>query len=445
MANQTLDLGESLLGKLLNSRNAFRNIYDLSGGYGKATQIVTLLNEGGSVKVNTADAKYEKFTIGHQGVIAKIDTRAVSGVNLILTLIDPLFDFFRNGDVVLDIDRAQGFVLSHAPGTITISPYDRDVFLATDFESGDFARRGWNSSSNRNSTGTESLYATPDTIVNFGSIKRDSVFLHRRDFHETFIDEAISKKNWALMQEHVLINRVMQSMEWSHLFEERNQKIINGELTNSNGGLLWAIKNRGGTHIVSPNDLTEETWQGLIETVSKKDATSSSRLTFLYGKAALSRIQSFTSDFVKQSGINNTFGGTEVSGIDVQTYAYLGTIIDFVYLPILDDETMFPEQSTITGKQRMSSAFFLVDFSSVMGHEGEEIPAIERFHFDIEGMRYGYIPGTIGPDGGNPSDHLNMGKFLMVSDIDGVSAHLTSDGGIDIANARKMLFFELVS
>ena len=80
-----------------------------------------------------------------------------------------------------------------------------------------------------------------------------------------------------------------------------------------------------------------------------------------------------------------------------------------------------------------------------MGFEGEEIPAIERFHFDIEGMRYGYIPGTIGPDGGDPSDHLKMGKFLMVSDIDGVSAHLTSDGGIDIANARKMLFFELLS
>ncbi len=447
MATLTLDLNESLLGKLLNSRNAFNNIYNISGGFGKMTQVVTLLNKFASRQINTADCLIENFTIDHQGVISKVKTRTASGTNLILEFYDTTYNNFRIGDAVFDSARRQGYVNAHSAGQITIEPLNMTTFAGTDFPVDTYTKRTWDVSSNRDSVGKESLFATPDVISNYGSIKRDSVYLARRDFYGTYMDNAITQKNWAMMQEKpIMTDRVAQGLEWSTLFEEKGKKVVNGKETNQNGGLLWGIQNRGGTHTVSPNDLTETTWQATIEQVKTKRAVANQKLTLFYGTAALATLQSITTDFIKQAGSNNTFGGSAVSGINVQTYSYLGVDIDFIYLPILDDEKMFPEISDITGKHKMSSSFFLLDLSPTIGYEGSKmIPAIQRFHFDIEGMRYGYIPGMIGPDGGNPSNYFNGGRYLQVSDIDGVSCHVQRDGGIDVPNARGMLFWELLS
>lgn len=447
MATLTLNLAESYNAKLLNSRNAFYNLYNITGQYGSMTQVVTMLNKpmGGAVRVNTADSKYEKLTIDHQGVISKIQTRTTSGSNLILDFYDTDYDFFRKDDVVLDNFHVAGLVIAHQPGQITIAPFMFSAFVSANFPADKFARRGWNSSASRKSVGTESLYATPNTIFNYGAIKRDSVFISRRDFSATYMDQAIPEKNWAMRQESVMIARVAQSLEWSNLYEKRGKEVINGEERTANGGLVWAIDNRGGTHETSPNELTESTWKELIELVGKKDAAAKGRLLFAYGKSALAKVQSFTEDFVKQSGTNNTFGGSAVSGIDVNTYSYLGQDIDFMYLSILDDEVMNPEISSLTGKQKSSDSFFLLDLSPVMGDKGKLIPAIERFYFDKEGMRYGFEPGTVGADGDNPTSVVNNGKYLMSNSTDGVSVHCIYDGGIDIANARRMLYWELLS
>lgn len=447
MPTLTLDLAQSYNAKLLNSRNAFNNIYNITGQYGQMTQVVTMLNKpmGGAIRINTQDSKYEKLTIDHQGVISKIQTRTASGSNLILDFYDTGYDFFREDDVVLDNFQIAGLVIAHQPGQITIAPFMFSAFVAANFAADKFARRGWNSSASRKSTGTESLYSTPNTIYNYGAIKRDSVFISRRDFSATYMDQAIPEKNWAIRQEAEMILRVAQSLEWSNLYEKRGKETINGQERTANGGLVWAIDHRGGTHETSPNELTESAWKELIELVGKKDAAAKGRLLFCYGKSALAKIQSFTEPFVKASGTNNTFGGGAVSGIDVNTYSYLGQDIDFMYLSILDDEVMNPEISSITGKQKSSDSFFLLDLSPVMGDKGKLIPAIERFYFDKEGMRYGFEPGTVGPEGDNPTNVVNNGKYLMSNSNDGVSVHCIYDGGIDIANARRMLYWELLS
>lgn len=451
MSNQTLslNLAESYNAKLLNSRNAFFNLYNISGRYGSMTHVVSLLNKaaGGAVRVNTADSLYEKFTIDHPGVVAKIKTRTVSGSDLILEFYDSNYDFFRLDDVVLDDFKVHGLVKTHQPGQITIAPFMRPnkAFVATNFTKDTMVVRGWNSSASRKSVGTESLYEMPNTIYNYGSIKRDSVFISRRDFSQTYMDQAIPEKNWAIRQEGVMIRRIAQSLEWSTLYEPRGKEVINNEERTSNGGLVWAIDNRGGTHLTSPNELTESAWKQAIEIVSKKDAEAKGKLLFCYGKGALAKVQSFTEPFVKASGVNNTFGGSGVSGIDVNTYSYLGQDIDFLYLDILDDWKMNRGNSKISGKQRSSDSFFLLDLSSVMGDKGKLIPAIERFYFDKEGMRYGFESGTVGPEGGEPSNMVNSGKYMMSNSTDGVSVHCIYDGGIDIANARRMLYWELLN
>lgn len=433
--------------KLLNDRNAFLHLYDLTNGYGKFTQIVNMLNKNSQPRqINTADSKIEKLTIGTLEVIAEILTRTVSGNNLILTFTDANYDFFRNENVVHDSFRNQGFVLSHAPGTITIAPFSTTTaFTSSMFVLGQMAKASWDSSANRGSTGKENLLATPDSDFNYGSIKRDSVFINRRDLHSSYVDGTITQKNWALGQESVMTKRVAYNLEKAYLFEERFKGIVNGKEYSQNGSLLWAIKNRGGTHIVSPNDLDETTWRDLISIVRKKNADGGGGLMFCHGTEALAKVQGFAEKFVLNAGANNTFGGAKVSGINVQTYGYLGVDIDFVHLPILDDPFYNPEVSSITGKQRTSSSFFLLDTSPVMSYDKGVVPCIERFYFDIEGMRYFYIPGTVGANGENPSGTTINGKFMVSNDLDGVSCQCLYDGGIDIINAKRMLFWELAT
>jgi hypothetical protein len=166
-------------------------------------------------------------------------------------------------------------------------------------------------------------------------------------------------------------------------------------------------------------------------------------LTLFYGLEALKTIQDFSQDVLINTGINNTLGSKDVLGFDVQTYGYLGTKINFVPLPILDDPKVFGNEiSTITGKPRMSSSFFLVDTTPIDGVGAGPQPAIESIYRGEKEMYYGYIPGMIGPDGGSPSSYMAMGKSLMANDIDGVSCHMLTDSGINIVDAKNMLFFE---
>jgi hypothetical protein len=90
----------------------------------------------------------------------------------------------------------------------------------------------------------------------------------------------------------------------------------------------------------------------------------------------------------------------------------------------------------------MSSSFFLVDTTPIDGVGAGPQPAIESIYRGEKEMYYGYIPGMIGPDGGSPSSYMAMGKSLMANDIDGVSCHMLTDSGINIVDAKNMLFFE---
>lgn len=443
----TVDFGQSMFGRLLNSRNAFDNIYYLANGYGRATQFFIALAGGysKSQRKNIADGKYEFHTISHTGVQAQVATRTLAGGNLILTWTDPTYDAFRNGFVTIDGStsiRRQGQVVSHSAGTVTLAPVGTP-FGAADYIIGSFATEGWNMSANRGSTGTESKYVVPETDFNYASIKRESQFLSRRDFHESYLDGAISKPNWAMMQEPEMTRNFARSTEYARLFEERKQILLpSGQLASQNGGLLWSIQNRGGSHVVSPSDLNKDTWLQLIHLVAGKTSSFGGTLVCFHGKEALGTIQRFTQDFVQGSGSLNTFGAKY--GIDITSWAYIGQEINFVHLPILDDEKVFGKISNITGKLRSSHSFFLCDMAPTTTYDVVDgtAPVVQPFHFSDQEINYGYVHGTIGSDG-VPNSPTVQGKHIMSSDIDGVSSHIWSDGGINIANAAGMIFWEL--
>jgi len=441
-AISTLPFSNNIIANALNERNPFEAVYDISGGYNTYTRVVDFLNKGGSVKV-TSD-KYEKAVLGNLNVAAEVSAGTGTGTSKVVTLADASYDAFRVGDVVMDLNRTQGMVIASAAGSVTVEVLDSAAFVAADFGSGTI-RRISDASPNNGSTGKSALYYTPETDYNYTQIVRNSTFLNRRDMAlNTYVK--YSGNNWWLAQEELMVKDIARQLEYNSIFGKRGRNVTSRGTVDRNGGLLWSIDNRGGTHIVASSQMTRDDFHDYLYTMLAKNANRSRELTLFYGLDALKAIQDFSQDILVNTGINNSLGGKDVLGFDVQTYGYLGTKINFVPLPMLDDPKMFGNEiSTVTGKPRYSSSFFLIDTTPIDGVGAGPQPAIEKIHKGEKEMYYGYIPGMVGPDGGSPSNYMSMGKSLMASDIDGVSCHALTDCGHNIVDAKNMLFFEYAS
>lgn len=445
--NTILPISQSLYSKVLNERNPMETVFDVSGGFNTLTQILELINKtaGGSKRIDTYEAKYEFNTIGNKNVVTQIQSNAASGSNLVLTFNDPNFDQFRLNDEVMDSEQVKGYVIATAPGTITIAPGPTTTFsTATHFTANMYAKVIGDASANRFSGGKSNLFYTPDTDYNYSKIMRDSSTLARRDMIGSYVK--YEGKYWYTSVEPEMIKRVGRLKETSSVFGERGQATINGQLTNLNGGLIWSIKNRNGNYFPATSTLTEATFRDLIGDTIIKNATRGQTLTLLHGTEFLKTFQGFTTQYIQYAGASNTFGVTANSGLNVKHYSFAGVNIDLIHLPIFDDPKMFPEISSITGRKRQSGAFLLLDLTPIPseGNMGM-LPAIEKFHFGEKEMFYGYVPGMISPDSVSPNGYMSQSKSLMANDLDGFSCHTLSDSGINIADAKNMLYFEYAS
>lgn len=441
LSKQALEL--SLVAKTLNERNVFDRVYDISGGYNTLSLLTNMLNKNGAKQVNTV--KYETATMDNMNIATTIASNAASGTNLIVYFSDPTFNLCREGDTVADTERIMGRVISFAPGQITIQPVNVSSWnTATNFIAGMTCKVFFDSSVNRFSVGKQTIISTPDLDYNYSSVTRDSVQLAREDFLNTYVKQ--EGRYWWFNQEAEMMQRLMRGVEHKFIFSPRQQLTdASGATVNYNGGLIWAIDNRGGTHISSSSPLTQSIFIDLLRQVKQKNAAGAQSLVCYYGLAAKFTIDQMTQQFIQFAGTNNTFGVASRGGLDIKSYRIAGVEVSFVPMPILDDPILFPEMSTIPGVRgtRMSNSFFLLDVSPIPVKGGGYAPAIERFYFGEREFMYGYVPGMIGPEGAAPSTLMTSGYALQATDVDGFSCHGLTQNGINIADAKNMLFWEL--
>lgn len=441
-----LPISQNLIAGLLNERNSFAKVYDLSGRYNVVDRIIQNMNPSGPKKVETD--VYEFSKIGNLNVatqISAVTVPAQTGTGLTITFADLGYGNFRVGDIVQDINGVQGRVESKGSGTIVVTPWAIGALTAgTHFVAGTTIRRIGDASATNSSKGKESLYIKADTDYNYLQVMRNSLYLSRRDM--TLKTKIMYEgKYWWSAQDAEVVNNLSREIELTTIFGKRNRANTTHGEVDTNGGIIWSIDNRGGTHIVSPSVLTETMLQDYIATVVRKSAGRSREFTLFYGIDCLGVLQNFlSSKYLVNTGTSNTFGGSAVKGLDVMEYSFLGSKIKFVPLPLFDDPIIFGgEISNISGKARMSSSFLLMDTSPINAFDSGTLPAIEQLYRGEKEMYYGYIPGMVGVNGESPSSYIQMGKNLMASDVDGVSCHALTDRGINIADAKNMLFWEL--
>lgn len=426
-----LPLSQSLLLKGLSLPNKMAMVYAQDYGYNVLTQLTSKL--AGSI--STPQAKVEISSLGNLGVYSKITGNAALGSGLLVSVVDS--SKFRIGDIVADGNLVQAIVtaVDYTANQIAVAPHSvAALATGTHFVANTQAKRFFDASANRSSTGKSTLNYTPDTDFALTAVTRESSHQSRRDRISSFV-----KWNgdfWWRSYDDLTLKAFAKQLEYKYAFSERSIKTGPYGEYFTTGGLRWSIINNGGTYMSLTSELTQSVFNDFLEQMVRVSAEGGRKLVALMGTAALARLQTILGDYIKFAGVQNTFGGTSVTGLNVMKYAYAGMEIEFVRWALLDDEMFRGELSTINGKPRLSNSIYFIDMTPIPAADGSgTIAALQKYHFNQDELIANYVPGMIGLETSDPSTikaALSGGQqvSLGTSDVDGVDFHILSDCGL---------------
>ena len=429
---------DSFLARNLETPSPIQVVADVSGMYNDPLfYIISMLNKGKSTPWDYVQK--DSARMGNRSILRTISAVAQSGNNLIVTYtatngIDP----FRTNWTVLDNNLKVGRVISHTLGQVTIEPDGVALSSATDFQVGTFIKNGWNESANRESVRTEDLTYVPDLDYNYAAVSRNTKYIDLEDQIHTRA-EIYGKSLWYSQEKFGIQDWVKQlSVRW--LIEQRAQVQGYDGKRNKNGGIFWGIQNRGGSMNQGTATFTIADLQQVIETIRSKDATPNINIAAFMGTQVMGALQQNIGSDIKFAGQNNTFGGSEVKGINVKRYEYLDVSISFMPMPefnnpqgIFADPCSYNPGTTVG--QNSALFFNTNDIPSV---DGKMVPPIEIFHRGSRPVYYKHIPGMIENDGTKSEvmDLENPESTLTVSDKPGRTALMYTWSGIDVTDAK---------
>jgi hypothetical protein len=426
-----LPLSQSLLLKGLSLPNKMAMVYAQDYGYNVLTQLTSKL----ASSISTPQSKVEISSLGNLGVYSKITGNAALGSGLLVSVVDS--SKFRIGDIVADGNLVQAIVtaVDYTANQIAVAPHSvAALATGTHFLANTQAKRFFDASANRSSTGKSTLNYTPDTDFALTSVTRESSHQSRRDRISSFV-----KWNgdfWWRSYDDLTLKAFAKQLEYKYAFSERAIRTGPYGEYFTTGGLRWSIINNGGTYMSLTSELTQNVFNDFLEQMVRVSAEGGRKLVALMGTAALARLQTILGDYIKFAGTANTFGGTAVTGLNVMKYAYAGMEIEFVRWALLDDEMFRGELSTINGKPRLSNSIYFIDMTPIPAADGSgTIAALQKYHFNQDELIANYVPGMIGLETSDPSTikaALSGGQqvSLGTSDVDGVDFHILSDCGL---------------
>lgn len=441
-----LSLQNNLVAKALNERNAMDRVANISGFYDTPfLWLLNAINKKGSKQVNTL--KYEKTVIDNLSLSAPMSVNGlVVGQNMVLTFADATFDNFRTGWILTDDNRVMGRVISHAPGTATITPQGTAFVNATHFTSAMSARQAFNLSPIANNRGTEDITITPDTIYNLSSVTRNTCTIDNSDMIKSY--PQMFGKDWYHSKQIFSLRQWAKDNETKHIIDTRQLVSDFDGQVNHNGGLIWSIQQRGGYYVSSPSLYDMNALCDQIFQLRTNNGNKPLDLVCMLGSNAHKNIQLQLGARAQFAGTNNLFGGSKVEGDDISMYKLLGATVRFISAPFLDNPLgIFSATSSIAGANgtsRGSNSAFLIDIHDIPNEDGGTQPAIELFHYGRE-FTYGYqkgMGGMIDIGGAMPSEVESASPEQVVSDLSGSSFHLLGQNGVDIVSAKAMSFFE---
>lgn len=447
----TAEFRNNLLLNRLNQDDKSAAVYDFSGGYNLIDFLAT--RNAPSRRTDGDQGIFQKPLMGNNAVVAQVASTSLAAGILTVNFTNPAYNNFREQVVCSDGTAAnnQGRIIQKGPGFVKMetTPGTGAWSTTLHFVPGSFCTALFNASGNIGSSGMESLYEFPTYVQNQTSIIRESARINRRDMVKTWVK--FENGYWDTAQDYLTAQRFANMLEYKAIFGEYGQTLnssIGGDV-NYSMGLRAAIRDpqRGGIYQPLSSAMTQGDFESWIGRIADRQALQHVDLSLVVGRGFLKSVQNFTSPFIQFAGKNNTFGGAEVKGYDVDMYAVNGIKANLIMHPILNNRDMFPALSTISSLgqfTRMQYTAFALDFGMIDGVGSGSLPAIEKVYFGPEEITYEYLRG-VAMGGGLPSSapSASSAGTQPVNDKDGISMEIYSDCAYDFM-AYRMGMMETV-
>ncbi len=447
----TQEFRNNLLLNRLNKDDKSKAVYDFSGGYNLIDFLAT--RNAPSRRVDGDQGIFQKPLMGNNAVVAQVASNSVSGNIMTVTFTNPAYNSFRTQVVCNDGTAAnnQGRVVSKGPGFVKMetTPGTGAWNAAIHFVAGSFCTALYNASGNIGSSGMESLYEYPVYVQNQTSIIRETTRINRRDMVKTWVE--FENGYWDTAQDYLTAQRFANILEYKAIFGEYGQTLNSsiGGTVNYSMGLRAAIRDpqRGGVYQPLSSAMGQGDFENWISRIADRQALQHVDLSIMCGRGFLKQIQNFVSPFIQFAGKNNTFGGAEVKGYDVDMYAVNGIKVNLIMHPIFNNRDMFPTQSAISSLgqfTRMQYTAYALDFGMIDGVGGGSLPAIEKVYFGPDEITYEYLRG-VAMGGGVPASApaASSAGSQPVNDKDGIDLEIYSDCAYDFM-AYRMGLMEVV-
>lgn len=446
-----LNLSDNLYSRLITDRDreGLANVLDVSGNYSYMSVLIDSINTEGSKQINT-DKKETEY-LGNNYVINPIQQVTQEGDCLVIELKDPNYNNFRYEDTVVCADTSiQALVIETRPGKVTVKPGSETSMasLLLSFKKNAYMKVQGSIAQNRGSVGRSNLTQYPENDFNYTSILRETSTISRRDMIDTFVK--YQGKMWYHAQQPWAQRQAMRRKENMIWYNRRQKYYNNGNEYDSFGGIDWAITEAPvgrGVHrplTTLPSMATFERF--MADTMDRNHGADKYRLMAM-GRGMLSHIQNnYTLGFIQQVGMENTFGGAGVKGIDVRMYKVAGLEVNFVILPMLNDQEYFPEETTISAASYRLRQYdtYLLDFTPVPIVGGGTVPACQKYHRGPYEHYEAFIAGIDASPGSGITDDLikaqSARKTWTATDLDASSYNYLTDFGIRFhgRNSGKM-------
>jgi hypothetical protein len=419
-------------------KHALIGLFDYIGGQSKALKIDSVNGVISSMKLD--NYKTRSFITASNPTI-------VNGNQLLVAVTDAS-DFLLNY-VVTDKMGNLGVVVNKTSNSITLSAVNAALttsMFTGGSTAGSYAVQLFNVSATQGSDKPDFIKYLPDVFQNnYLQVTRGSMTLNAAEFNATFIDGVQGAKNYqaAFMQYQVALNNFADGIE-ARMYNGQaaaNVTLAGSQTGNTNGGLDWAIKNRGGIYdTLASFPSTSYILEKLVE-LRENTGRPNSEFVFICGPSAKFKIANALQQYKITAGKASVLDGAglAVEGFNT-TFGYV-SLMDSWYLA---DKFWNPSISAATTARKQSDEFYIITLDATPDFFGAEAPLVRMCYRDEPGVAgasitTSWVNGLIDKDG------MRINNASTANSLDQVTVNWYTNSGIDIVDAAGLYAMKLSS
>lgn len=334
------------------------------------------------------DRTYRQTYIGDDELVAEIANTAIVAGNLVVDL-QPVggspVEFFRVNSVMFSMNESiQGRVVSGVPGQVTIAPHAGSTIaqLFANFQIGENVNYLGLSTPDRNSSGVDPIKYFPEVQSNYLMHTRDGDAWNRVDNQNARIE--YNGGFWQGGMINRTLERMLKAIERKWMWGQAHADFASDRF--ENGGIDWAIRNRGGVVSGFAAAPTEAQFQFFLDRVTDRKPGIVQRRKKMYMGRKLYKhiVGNFTAGFISEvdplaprsGSINSNPRLYMVGGHEVELIFNLAMFQDPQWNNVLTSG------AGMTGMKKEWYCYY-IDQDPIQIEGSGTVPSIEKIHHSV--------------------------------------------------------------